>query len=159
MRHLVHLNYLVSRKGVPASSSFQKWVQATLNQQRITQPCELSIRLVDEDEGLQLNQQYRGKAYATNVLSFPTDVPSAVADVLPCKPLGDLVICAPVIAREANAQSKPTLAHYAHMSVHGVLHLLGHDHTTDVDADAMEAVEISILHTLGFANPYQNQPS
>lgn len=158
MNHAVHLSYLVSRKGLPASRSFQQWVAAVLAQQGVTQTCELSIRLVDEAEGKHLNQQYRGKPYATNVLSFPSDVPPSVANVLPFKPLGDLVICAPVIAREAAEQHKSTRAHHAHMTIHGVLHLLGHDHQTDADADAMERLETAIMNTLGLPNPYQIHP-
>jgi len=106
----------------------------------------LTIRIVDEEEGRQLNAAYRGRDYATNVLTFPlTEEPIL---------MGDIVICAPVVAKEAVEQGKPLLAHYAHMTVHGVLHLHGYDHEVDAQAELMEAMEIAVMHKLGFANPY-----
>lgn len=126
---------------IPSASQFRRWVRAALRVET-----SLAIRVVDEEEGRQLNASYRGKDYATNVLTFPlTEEPLL---------MGDIVICAPVVAREAMEQGKSLLAHYAHMTVHGVLHLHGYDHEVDAQADLMEAMEIAILHKLGFANPY-----
>lgn len=148
----VHLSLAagVSRRGIPQRASFESWVIATLAALRRRKATELSIRIVDIDEGRALNLQYRERDYATNVLSFPADLPPALK--LPL--IGDLIICAPVIASEAQAQGKQRRDHYAHMTVHGVLHLLGHDHQTDTDAEKMEALEMRILAALGIADPY-----
>lgn len=126
---------------VPSLSQFKRWIRASLRVDT-----SLTIRIVDADEGRQLNASYRGKDYATNVLTFPL----AEEPYL----MGDIVICAPVIAREAQEQGKPLLAHYAHMTVHGVLHMHGYDHEVEAQAALMEAMEIAILHKLGFPNPY-----
>ncbi|WP_047516797.1 rRNA maturation RNase YbeY [Methylophilus sp. Q8] len=126
---------------IPATAQFKRWVRAALRVET-----SLTIRIVDEAEGRQLNAAYRGRDYATNVLTFPlTEEPML---------MGDIVICAPVVAREALEQGKPLLAHYAHMTVHGVLHLHGYDHEVDAQAELMEAMEIAVMQTLGFANPY-----
>ena len=119
-------------------------------QQQRRRSAELSIRLVDSTEGRELNRQYRSKDYATNVLSFPVELPPGIK--LPL--LGDLVICAPVVAREAAEQDKKRRDHYAHLTVHGVLHLLGQDHEIETDAERMEAIERRILAGLGIADPY-----
>lgn len=111
---------------------------------------DMTIRVVDSNESQQLNHQYRGKDKPTNVLSFPSDLPEEIGINL----LGDLVICAPVVAEEAKQQSKPLLAHWAHMVIHGTLHLQGYDHIEDDQAEAMEALEIKLLQGLNFANPY-----
>lgn len=111
---------------------------------------ELSVRIVDEDESQALNLQYRGKDKPTNVLSFPCELPDGVE--LPL--LGDLVICAQVVAKEALEQGKVLHAHWAHMVVHGTLHLLGYDHIEDGEAEEMEAIEIQVLLELGYPNPY-----
>ena len=144
----VAVNYAAPRAGVPAAVSFRKWVAAALKG-RIRE-ADLAIRIVDEREGQALNRHYRGKDYATNVLSFPAELPEGVK--LPL--LGDLVICAPVGAREAAEQGKPVAAHYAHLTVHGVLHLLGWDHEHDKDAEAMEQLEREVLAELGLPDPY-----
>ena len=144
----VAVSYAAPRAGVPASTSFRKWVAAALKG-RIRE-ADLAIRIVDEREGQALNRHYRGKDYATNVLSFPAELPEGVK--LPL--LGDLVICAPVVAREAAEQGKPVAAHYAHLTVHGVLHLLGWDHEHDKDAEAMEQLEREVLAELGLPYPY-----
>ena len=144
----VAVNYAAPRAGVPAPVSFRKWVAAALKG-RIRE-ADLAIRIVDEREGQALNRHYRGKDYATNVLSFPAELPEGVK--LPL--LGDLVICAPVVAREAAEQGKPVAAHYAHLTVHGVLHLLGWDHEHDKDAEAMEQLEREVLAELGLPDPY-----
>ena len=144
----VAVNYAAPRAGVPAAVSFRKWVAAALKG-RIRE-ADLAIRIVDEREGQALNRHYRGKDYATNVLSFPAELPEGVK--LPL--LGDLVICAPVVAREAAEQGKPLNAHYAHLTVHGALHLLGWNHEDDREAEAMEQLEREILAELGIDDPY-----
>ncbi|PJJ96160.1 rRNA maturation RNase YbeY [Lysobacteraceae bacterium NML03-0222] len=150
----VSISYAAPRKGVPAPSSFRRWVAATL-EGRI-RDADLAIRIVDSEEGQALNRHYRGKDYATNVLSFPAERPPGLPKNARFPLLGDLVICAPVVAREAAEQGKPVNAHYAHMTVHGVLHLLGWDHENDADAQAMEQLEREILAGLGIADPYLN---
>jgi probable rRNA maturation factor len=146
----VNVGYAASRKGVPASASFRQWVEAALRGAKRRKATELSIRIVDAKEGRTLNRDYRGKDYATNVLSFPADLPPELK--LPL--IGDLVICAPVVAREAGEQGKFARNHWAHMTVHGVLHLLGYDHIEDDEAEAMEALETRILAGLGIDDPY-----
>ncbi len=133
---------------IPPPSRFQRWATAALEGRRTD--AELVIRVVDEPESRQLNHHYRGKASATNVLSFPFDAPPGV----PSDHIGDLVICAAVVQREAGEQDKAPEAHWAHMTVHGVLHLLGYDHMTDDQADEMEALERDILAGLSYPDPY-----
>lgn len=126
---------------IPSAQQFRRWVRAALRVDT-----SLTIRVVDEAEGQSLNASYRGKDYPTNVLTFPlTETPLL---------MGDIVICAPVVAREAREQGKSLLAHYAHMTVHGVLHLHGYDHEMDAQAELMEAMEVITLKQLGFENPY-----
>ena len=144
----VSISYGLPRAGIPAAISFRRWAAAALDG-RIRE-ADLAIRLVDDREGRSLNRHYRGKDYPTNVLSFPADLPEGVK--LPL--LGDLVICAPVVAREAAEQNKKLHAHYAHLTVHGILHLLGWDHEDDREAECMEQLEREILATLGIADPY-----
>lgn len=138
----------VSTQTVPSDAQFESWVRAALDSRR--DEAEISLRIVDTDEITALNHQYRGKDYATNVLSFPTDLPPE----LNLPHLGDIVICAAVVEREADEQNKPPLAHWAHMIVHGTLHLLGYDHIDDEEALAMEALEVEILQSLNIADPY-----
>ena len=145
------VGYGAPRLGVPAASSFRRWAEAALRGAKRRKATELSIRIVDTDEGRMLNREYRGKDYATNVLSFPAELPPGV--VLPL--IGDLAICAPVVTREAAEQGKPIRDHWAHMTVPGVLHLLGYDHIQDAEAEAMEALETRVLAGLGIANPYE----
>jgi probable rRNA maturation factor len=142
--------YAAPRRGVPTPASFRRWTEAALRGVRHRKTAELSIRIVGVREGRMLNRQYRGKDYATNVLSFPVELPRGVTSPL----LGDLVICAPVVAREAREQGKPARNHYAHLTVHGVLHLLGFDHQNERDATRMEMLETRILAGLGIADPY-----
>jgi probable rRNA maturation factor len=144
----VSVTYGLPRAGLPAATSFRRWAAAAA-QGRIKR-ADLAIRLVDAKEGRALNRHYRGKDYATNVLSFPVELPEGVK--LPL--LGDLVICAPVVAKEALEQGKPLNAHYAHLTIHGVLHLLGLDHEDEREAEAMEQIEREILATLGLPDPY-----
>lgn len=148
----VAVAYAVSRKGVPAATSFRKWAGAAL-QGRIRE-ADLAIRIVDIGEARALNRHYRGKDYATNVLSFPAELPEGLPEDFHMPLLGDLVICAPVVAQEAREQGKAPLAHYAHLTVHGILHLLGCDHEDEREAEAMEMLEREILDSLGFSDPY-----
>lgn len=145
------LSYGCPRRGVPARASFSRWTLAALAGAGQRGHFELSLRIVDEDEGLALNRDFRGKAHATNVLSFPTDLPAGHGQHL----LGDIALCAPVIAREAKEQGKSSKAHYAHLCIHGILHLLGYDHQDDASAATMEAIEIRTLAALGLGNPYE----
>jgi len=149
----VSVGYALPRAGLPAAVSFRKWVAAALAG-RIRE-ADLAIRLVEDAEGRALNRHYRGKDYATNVLSFPADLPEGLPEGVRLPLLGDLVLCAPVIAREAREQGKPLAAHYAHLTVHGTLHLLGWDHGDDVEAEAMEQLEREILAGLGIGDPYR----
>ena len=148
----VAVGYAAPRAGVPAAVSFRKWVAAAL-EGRIRE-ADLAIRIVDEKEGRALNHHYRGKDYATNVLSFPAELPEGLPAGVRLPLLGDLVICAPVVAREAREQRKPLAAHYAHLTVHGTLHLLGWDHEDPREADCMEQLEREILAGLGLPDPY-----
>jgi probable rRNA maturation factor len=137
---------------VPEQALFQKWAEAAL-QEDVTEDCELSIRLVEVEESAELNNTYRGKTGPTNVLSFPFDSP------IPMEPklLGDLVICVPIVEKEALEQAKELEHHWAHLVVHGCLHLLGYDHIEDDQAEEMEAFEIEILQILAIDNPYLDQ--
>ena len=136
---------------IPALAELERWVSAALQSQQL-EDAEVSLYIVDEDESQELNSQYRGKDYPTNVLSFPFEAPPGME--LPL--LGDLVICRQVVEQEAVEQNKPLEAHWAHMVVHGSLHLLGYDHIEDEEAEEMEALERDIMQELGFADPYLN---
>lgn len=149
----VAVGYAIPRTGLPAAVSFRKWVAAALKG-RIRE-ADLAIRIVDSKEGRALNRHYRGKDYATNVLSFPAERPHGLPKGVRMPLLGDLVLCAPVIAREAREQGKPLAAHYAHLTVHGALHLLGWDHGDEREAECMEQLEREILTALGIADPYE----
>ena len=133
----------VPAAGIPAASSLRQWAQSALRKKGA-----LTIRIVNEEESETLNSRYRHKQKPTNVLSFGYGERGV---------LGDLVICAPVVEREAKEQGKTVRAHWAHMVVHGCLHLQGHEHEKEAEATAMEALEIRILGKLGFNNPYQEQ--
>ena len=138
-----------SEDDLPGRPELRAWACAAVGKRR--EDCELTIRLVDEAEIERLNSHYRNTEGATNVLSFPFDALPGVD--LPL--LGDIVICAPVVRREANEQSKSVTSHWAHMVVHGALHLLGFDHEQAGDAREMEATEVRILADFGFDNPYE----
>lgn len=138
------------RGGVPLRRSFEKWIDAIPELRERTAWTELNILVVDEEAGRCYNRDFRGRDYATNVLSFPYEPAPGEHSGL----LGDLVICAPVVAREASAQGKAPRDHFAHLTVHGTLHLLGYDHENDRDAERMEAMERRVLATLGIADPY-----
>ena len=138
-----------SAQALPGEAEFRAWCTLALRQR--SADSELTIRLVDEEEGRALNRQFRGKDYATNVLSFPADVPDELLDI---PLLGDLVICVPVLEREAREQNKSPQAHWAHLVIHGCLHLLGYDHIDDDEADEMESLERTLLAELGHPDPY-----
>jgi len=135
------VQYAVDATGLPTRAQFRKWVRAALSTD-----CTVTLRLVDEEEGRALNATYRGKDYATNVLTFPYEAGPPLE--------GDIALCAPVVAAEARVQGKPDDAHWAHLVVHGVLHLQGHDHEDDAEARRMEALETQILGDLGYPDPY-----
>jgi probable rRNA maturation factor len=136
----------------PNVSQAHRWALAAL-QIATVGDAELTLRIVDEQEGAELNWTYRGKEEPTNVLSFPMEYPDLFDSVY----LGDVVVCAPVVAREAAEQGKSLEAHWAHMVIHGVLHLLGYDHQNDAEASKMEGLEREILQGLQFSDPYSGQ--
>ena len=137
--------------GLPTAEEIEQWAAAAVQPQR--DEVEMTVRIVDEAESHELNLNYRGKDRPTNVLSFPFECPDEVE--LPL--LGDLVICRQVVEREAQEQDKPLMAHWAHMVVHGSLHLLGYDHIEDDEAEEMESLETQIMTGLGFADPYLSE--
>ena len=145
---LIDIQNVSASKRVPDSSRLKQWAQHALAESH--PDTELSLRIVDEDEGRQLNKQWRSHDAATNVLSFP------VGDKIERAPelLGDIVICAPVVEREAAEQMKNIDSHWAHMLIHGILHLQGLVHEDEVDANKMEACEIRLMKKIGYANPY-----
>lgn len=144
----VDINRQVESKALPTDEEVHRWVTAALRDER--EVAEVSVCLVDAATSAELNHRYRGKNYPTNVLSFPADLPAELG--LPL--LGDLVLCPEVVTREAAEQSKAASAHWAHMLVHGTLHLLGYDHLHDDEAEVMETLETRIVTALGFAPPY-----
>lgn len=147
---LVDRQVAIEAEGLPDQSDLEAWVSLVLVRHPVESRHELTIRFVDETESRSLNHDYRGKDAPTNVLSFPFEGPPGLD--LPL--LGDLVICHPVVITEALEQEKSPWSHYAHMVIHGTLHLLGHDHIETLDAEAMEALEAEILAVLGITNPY-----
>ena len=137
----IAVQYASIQDQLPTKNQFKKWALAALRVDT-----EVTIRIVDEIEGRTLNKTYRNKDYATNVLTFPlTEEPHLI---------GDIIICAPVVEAEANAQKKSLEAHYAHLTVHGILHLHGYDHETEAQAELMEGLETAIITKLGYADPY-----
>lgn len=143
------VQYASDAPDLPTRAQLRAWTRAALDVDGPTKPRggQITLRFVDAEEGQMLNREYRDKDYATNVLTFPYEIEPRV--------YGDIVICAPVVAREAAEQGKPLTAHYTHLVIHGVLHLLGHDHeTSDADADAMEACERTLLAGFGLPDPY-----
>ncbi len=150
MNHTIDLQNACDGQKLPPLELFQQWVNAALTE--VTEKeFELTIRLVNIDESQQLNKQYRQQDKPTNVLSFPFEVPTGIELNL----LGDLVICAQVVEQETKAQNKASFNHWAHMVIHGCLHLLGYDHINDTDAIEMETLEVKILAKLSIANPYE----
>lgn len=147
----VDVQYASTAADLPSEGQLTRWARTALADDAGA-AVELTIRIVDAAESQALNRDYRGKDKPTNVLSFPFEAPPGVESEL----LGDLVICAPVVAQEAAEQGKPLQAHWAHMVVHGILHLLGYDHIEDEEAERMEALEVARLEKLGIANPYMS---
>lgn len=137
-----------NEQGLPTEQDIQLWLDKTIPQ--FQKSAELTIRIVDTEESHQLNHEYRGKDKPTNVLSFPFEAPPGIDLDL----LGDLIICRQVVEKEAEEQNKPLLAHWAHMVVHGSLHLLGYDHIEDDEAEEMESLETEIMQAMGFEDPY-----
>lgn len=142
----VNLQLACDSADIPAAADFERWATAGLQQPQ----GELSIRVVGRPESQALNKQYRHKDKPTNVLSFPFEAPAHV----PSHYLGDLIICAPVVLEEADVQKKTSASHWAHMVIHGLLHLQGYDHENDQDAAIMEQLEQQIMHKLGYSDPY-----
>ena len=148
------LQVATAEPDLPAQRDLARWAAAALEGRRAR--AALTIRIVDESEGRAINLQYRGQDRPTNVLSFPFEAPPGIADPGEIADLiGDLVVCAPVVRREAQDQGKGEPAHWAHLVVHGVLHLLDYDHITDPEAAEMEGLETAILQGLGFPPPYE----
>lgn len=148
-KHKIVLQNKSRSKTIPSRNAFQRWINSALAQFKMDS--EITIRIVDTAESAKLNKTYRNKTGATNILSFPFEAPPDIQ--LPI--LGDLVICAPLISKEAKEQNKPLLAHWAHITIHGALHLLGYDHIKNKDAKIMESLEIKLLKQLGYKNPYE----
>lgn len=149
MKLRLDVQYACKHRGLPGRAAFAKWARAALSGVRRVN-LDLAVRIVGNAESARLNARYRGKHGPTNVLSFPCDDPLGRRRGL----LGDIVICAPVVAREAGAQNKVETAHWAHMLVHAIMHLRGYDHATGAGAKTMEAREIRVLKRLGFPDPY-----
>lgn len=150
--HLIVDIQHASTLAIPSPEQIQGWAELVLNDHLLQQPdqLEVTLRFVDEDESQRLNATYRKKNYATNVLSFPFEQAPGFSIPL----LGDLVLCAPVILQEAQQQGKSAEAHWAHIIMHGLLHLVGYDHIQEDEAEEMETLEINLLAKLGYANPY-----
>ncbi|MEE9141362.1 MAG: rRNA maturation RNase YbeY [Gammaproteobacteria bacterium] len=144
----VEVQFAVDADGLPKPEEFVRWIEAALDGKR--EEAEVAVRIVAADESRWLNASYRGKDRPTNVLSFPVGLPDDVEVPL----LGDVILCAQVAREEAAARGKPLTAHLAHLTVHGVLHLLGYDHLENGQAETMEALEVAILRRLGYPDPY-----
>jgi probable rRNA maturation factor len=137
----LHIQFASEARSLPTKTQFHKWAKAALRVDT-----QVTIRIVDAEEGRQLNSMYRGKDYPTNVLTFPiTEEPIL---------MGDIIICAPVVEAEATSQAKSLEAHYAHLTIHGILHLHGYDHETEPQAELMEGLETAIVTKLGYPSPY-----
>jgi len=149
---IVHVQVACRNRGVPDARRIRRWARAALSGRR--NGAEVTVRIVGMREGRVLNERWRGSPHATNVLSFPAVAPPPLHGAL-----GDIAVCAPVVAREARAQGKSPAAHWAHLVIHGVLHLLGHDHESRRGAAAMESLEVRILAGLGFPDPYAMEKS
>ena len=148
--YYIAIQNTVDKKELPSEQALQSWALAVL-QDRLKR-AELCIRIVSKEESAELNEQYRQKPQATNVLAFPAEIPEDIDLQRPL--LGDIIICADVVVKEAKTQGKTIDAHFAHLLIHGILHLLGFDHQNEPDALEMEKTEINILNQLGYANPY-----
>lgn len=149
----IDLQLASEEPGIPDKTLFTNWVQAVLTDRNLDTAI-MTIRIVDESEGQELNANYRDKHYPTNVLSFVFDLPPGVPEDEFSGHLGDLVICAPVVAKEALEQNKAVIDHWAHLVIHGTLHLIGFDHIEELEADKMELIETQILCKLDINDPY-----
>lgn len=149
--NVVEIQSVSQSAQLPSQQQFQYWIDAVLSDS--SQNSEIVIRIIDEVEMIQFNEQYRDKKGTTNILSFPFDVPDGVESNL----LGDLLVCAPIVEKEALIQHKKIEHHWAHMIVHGVLHLLGYDHIENEEAEEMEVLEIKILKKIKIKNPYEEK--
>ena len=158
--HLL-LQQVVESRVLPVKKrDIQRYIWTTLAAVGVKKKrrCEVAIRIVDSAESQQLNNSYRGKDKPTNVLSFPSDLPPEILAILPNRPLGDLVICLPVVLVEASEQGKTADEHFAHLVIHGILHLLGYDHELgETEQKEMEAIEIGIMQQLGMTDPYADR--
>jgi probable rRNA maturation factor len=150
----VQIQRRVPAAGIPSASSLRAFVAAAADD---SLPGAVTLRIVDEEEAQVLNRTYRGRDYATNVLSFPAETMLPVEALADEAELGDIVICAPVVRAEAQAQGKALRAHWAHLVIHGTLHLLGYDHEVDAEAERMEARERAVLAGLGYPDPYAGE--
>lgn len=153
MTFTLDLEVVCDADDVPEPPSFEQWIRATLD--KVQRFGDINIRIVDTDESQTLNHQYRGKDKPTNVLSFPFDMPEGIPVEEMAPLLGDLAICAPIVKAEAAEQKKEIRHHWAHMVVHGTLHLLGYDHINDAEAEEMEQLERDVLATFQIPDPYQ----
>lgn len=155
MQLIVDIQNMLDEPAIPDESSMHAWILQALQIADLEQSSfEITVRIVDEKESQQLNGEYRGKDKPTNVLSFPFEVPEVLHDEIPCHLLGDLVVCHAVVVKEAAEQGKTLVDHWAHMLVHGTLHLLGYDHIETDDAEQMEALEVQVLDHFKIKNPY-----
>lgn len=153
MTTLIDLQIASKNQSIPSELKFNLWVSSALDGLR--DDGEVSIRVVEPDEIRQLNDQYRSKNKTTNILSFPFEIPEGVPKEAIGELLGDLIICADVVTEEAKSQQKPVENHWAHMVIHGTLHLIGYDHVNDADAEIMEQMERDILARLQIPDPYR----
>ena len=145
----IDIEYATQLTDYPKAASIKKWIKATLKGRN--NDCIIALKVIDEEEMKMLNHTYRHKEGTTNILSFPCQLPSEVRANI----LGDIAICAPVVKKEALEQNKTLTAHWAHLVIHGTLHLLGYDHEQENEAVTMEKIETIILHNLGFPDPYR----
>ncbi|HBF07439.1 MAG: rRNA maturation RNase YbeY [Gammaproteobacteria bacterium] len=157
----IHIENNCSSVACPTDEDPPSWVSACIDHPSVAQALgqripAFSILYADKDEAKELNSEYRNKDYATNVLSFPAELPDFITSLDDGFTLGDLVICPDVVIQQAQEQSKQVNHHYAHLTIHGFLHLLGFDHIQDAEAEEMEAIEIAILKSLGIPNPYED---
>lgn len=147
----IDLQVETSLGALPSEADFNHWARVAWDES----DAGVVLRIVDNEESQTLNRDYREKDYPTNVLSFPYDPPPMPLEADEVDYLGDLIMCAPVVLREAQEQGKTLSEHWAHLLIHGLLHLQGYDHITDTEAEEMEGLEIQLLAKLGFPNPYQ----
>lgn len=146
----IEVQYATESRSLPDTKKIKNWVKSSLNNE--VKRAEITIRIVDEDEGARLNEKWRSVSGPTNVLSFPYNEDIKNLETVQ----GDVILCAPVIFREAKQQDKPVDAHWAHMVIHGTLHLQGYDHIQEDDANKMESLETDILNKLHFPDPYHS---